>query len=65
MEWEPKEGDRVWVTGGNMAKAGTIRGFAKDDPTVPWIECDDGMKWDARDVNIRPLDPKDDPKKKD
>lgn len=26
-------------------------GFAKDDPSVPWIKTDlDGLEWDARDL---------------
>jgi hypothetical protein len=44
-----KVGDRVWVTG----KSGTITSFIKDGygQRVPWIKCDDGECWDARDVS--------------
>ena len=41
-----KKGDRVWVAG----KPGTITGFSKDGQNVPWIVCDDGETWDARDL---------------
>lgn len=49
-EWIPQIGDRVWVSGKTWSSAGTITGFAKDDPEVPWIKVDkDGTSWDARD----------------
>lgn len=41
-----KKGDRVWVIG----KPGTITSFSKDGQNVPWIVCDDGQTWDARDL---------------
>lgn len=41
-----KIGDRVWIAG----KAGTVTSFSKDGQNVPWIKCDDGENWDARDV---------------
>lgn len=41
-----QRGDRVWVAG----KPGTITGFSKDGQRVPWIVCDDGETWDARDL---------------
>lgn len=59
-DWEPKKGDRVWVSGKTWSSAGTIIGFAKDDPEVPWIKVDkDGSSWDARDAgSIRRLEDK-------
>lgn len=41
-----KVGDRVWVAG----KPGTVTGLSKDGQRVPWIICDDGENWDARDL---------------
>jgi len=41
-----KIGDRVWVAG----KPGTITSLSKDGQKVPWIKCDDGECWDARDL---------------
>lgn len=50
-DWTPKKGDRVWVSGKTWSCAGTVTGFAKDDPEVPWIKVDkDGNSWDARDL---------------
>lgn len=59
--WTPKIGDRVWVSGKTWESAGTIIGFAKDDPEVPWIKVDkDGTSWDARDCgSVRQLKDKD------
>lgn len=57
-EWIPKVGDRVWVSGKTWSGPGTIIGFAKDDPSVPWIKVDkDGNSWDARDCgSVRKLE---------
>lgn len=50
-DWIPKVGDRVWVSGKTWSCPGTITGWAKDDPSVPWIKVDkDGSFWDARDL---------------
>jgi len=59
-EWIPKIGDRVWVSGKTWSCEGTITGFAKDDPSVPWIKVDkDGSSWDARDLgSVRRLEDK-------
>ena len=58
-EWTPKIGDRVWVSGKTWSMAGTITGWAKDDDSVPWIKCDDGREWDARDLgSVRRLEDK-------
>jgi hypothetical protein len=48
--WIPQIGDRVYATGGNFYGTGTVTGFAKDDPSVPWIKLDSGQSWDARDL---------------
>lgn len=62
-DWVPKKGDRVWVSGKTWSCAGTITGFAKDDPEVPWIKVDkDGNSWDARDLgSVRKLEEGDKP----
>lgn len=59
-EWIPKIGDRVWVSGKTWSGLGTVTGFAKDDPEVPWIKVDkDGTLWDARDAgSVRRLEEK-------
>lgn len=46
-----QKGDRVKVGGGNLDTEGTVIGFAKDDPEIPWIKLDcNGQEWDARDL---------------
>ena len=47
---EMSVGTRVHVSGKTWVSNGVVMGFAKDDPTVPWIKCDDGRSWDARDL---------------
>ncbi len=51
---ELKINDRVWTRG----MPGTVTSFAKDDPKVPIIKCDDGQVWDARDLHSIRLYPK-------
>ena len=43
---ELKIGDRVWAAG----KPGTVTSYSGDGQRVPWIKCDDGQQWDARDL---------------
>jgi len=57
---DSEDRDRVWVSGKTWSCEGTITGFAKDDPSVPWIKVDkDGSSWDARDLgSVRRLEDK-------